>query len=258
YWRSRSPENVFNELEQIYFDLGYRAVAFMDDNFTLSPQRVEHLCEKIERHRMKIKWWCFSRADTIARNESTIQKMARAGLRMVYLGLESVEKSILDEYRKNLSLEITQKAIAVLRKYGIRTWGSFILGNLKDTRETIKKTIEFAKKLNPDIVQFSLLTPFPGTGIYENLHNEGRLLSTNWSIFDGAHPVIRLDSLKPRELKHLLVRAYLEFYKRRHFSEVFGFFKKYLSTNLPFITAYKEKYYQRKRLDHENSAFSPS
>lgn len=258
FWRARSPENVFQEIERIYFDLGYRAVAFMDDNFTLSPQRVERLCEQIERHRMKVKWWCFSRADTIAKNESTIKKMARAGLRMVYLGLESVEKSILDEYRKNLNLEVTQKAIAVLRKYGIRIWGSFILGNPKDTRETIKKTIEFAKKLNPDIVQFSLLTPFPGTSVYENLQKEGRLLSTNWSVFDGAHPVIRLDSLKPRELKHLLVQSYFEFYKRGHFSEVFDFFKKYLFTNLSFITAYKEKHYQRKRFNHENSALSPS
>jgi anaerobic magnesium-protoporphyrin IX monomethyl ester cyclase len=255
-WRARSPENVFQELEQIYFDLGYRALAFVDDNFTFSPERVERLCEKIVQSRMRIKWWCFSRADTIAKNESTVEKMVKAGLRMVYLGLESVEKSILDEYHKNLTLEATQRAIAILRKYGVRIWGSFILGSLKDTRDTIRKTLEFAKKINPEIVQFSLLTPFPGTELYEKLLHEQRLFSTNWSIFDGAHPVIKLDALKPRELRHLLIKAYLDVYRKGRFSEVFGFLKKYLSTNIPFLASYKEKYYLRKRLYHENSSFS--
>ncbi|MGC8777507.1 MAG: B12-binding domain-containing radical SAM protein [Candidatus Caldatribacteriaceae bacterium] len=255
-WRARSPENVFQELERIYFDLGYRAIAFLDDNFTLSPERVERLCAKIEQARMKIKWWCFSRADTIAKNELTIEKMVRAGLRMVYLGLESVEKSVLDEYRKNLTLEATWKAIEILRKYGVRIWGSFILGSLKDTRATIKKTIEFAKNINPDIVQFSVLTPFPGTHIYEELLREKRIFSTNWSIFDGAHPVIKLDALKPKELQHLLVKAYLEVYRKGRFSEVFDFLKRYFSTNIPFVASSKEKYYLRKRLNHEDSSFS--
>lgn len=255
-WRARSPENVFHELERIYFDLGYRAVAFVDDNFTFSPERVERLCEKIEQTRMKIKWWCFSRADTIARNESTIEKMVRAGLRMVYLGLESVEKSVLDEYRKNLTLEATQRAIAILRKYGVRIWGSFILGSLRDTRDTIKRTIEFAKNLSPDIVQFSLLTPFPGTNIYDELLHEKRLVTTNWSVFDGAHPVIKLDALKPKELRRLLLKAYFEVYRKGRFSEVFGFLKRYVLTNIPFLASHKEKYYLQKRLGHENSSFS--
>ncbi|NSW75408.1 MAG: cobalamin B12-binding domain-containing protein [Candidatus Atribacteria bacterium] len=256
YWRARSPENVFQELERLYFDLGYRAVAFVDDNFTLSPERVERLCEKIEQNRLKMKWWCFSRADTIARNESTIKKMVKAGLRMVYLGLESVEKSILDEYRKNLTLEATQKAIDILHKYGVRIWGSFILGSLKDTKDTIKKTVEFARNINPDIVQFSLLTPFPGTTLYDEFLQEKRLLSTNWSLFDGAHPVIKLDTLKPKELRRLLIRAYLEFYRKGRLPEVLGFAKKYLATHIPFLASHQEEHYLRKRLNHENSSFS--
>lgn len=256
YWRARSPENVFQELERIYFDLGYRAVAFIDDNFTLSPERVERLCEKIEQNLLKMKWWCFSRADTIARNESTIKKMVKAGLRMVYLGLESVEKSILDEYRKNLTLEATQKAIDILHKYGVRIWGSFILGSLKDTKDTIKKTIEFARNINPDIVQFSLLTPFPGTTLYDEFLQEKRLLSTNWSLFDGAHPVIKLDTLKPKELRRLLIRAYLEFYRKGRLPELLGFVKKYLATHIPFLASHQEEHYLRKRLNHENSSFS--
>ncbi|MEN3185730.1 MAG: radical SAM protein [Atribacterota bacterium] len=255
-WRARSPENVFQELEQLYFDLGYRGIAFVDDNFTLSPERVERLCEKIERNRLKIKWWCFSRADTIARNESTIKKMVKAGLRMVYLGLESVEKSILDEYRKNLTFEATQKAIDILHKYGVHIWGSFILGSLKDTKETIKKTVEFARNLNLDIVQFSLLTPFPGTRLYDEFVGEKRLLSTNWSLFDGAHSVIKLDTLKPKELRRLLIRAYFEFYRKERFTEVFNFMKKYLVTHIPFLASQREKHYLRKRLNHENSSFS--
>ncbi len=256
-WRARSPENIIQELERIYFDWGYRGVAFLDDNFTLSPPRVERLCEKIEQRRLKIKWWCFSRADTIARHESTIQKMAKAGLRMVYLGLESAEKTLLDEYRKNLTTEITHRAISILRKYGVRVWGSFILGGLKETQETIKKTIEFAQKINLDFVQFSLLTPFPGTPLYEDLREESRILPKSWFHFDGAHPVIRLENIKPQELQRWLMKSYLAVYQqKKYLPTVASFLKKYLILRIPWWRNRKEQYYLRRRIQHENSSLS--
>ena len=102
----------------------------------------------------------------------------------------------------------------ILRKHGIKSWGSFIWGNVRETRETVKKTVEFAKQINPDIVQFSILTPFPGTEIYEKYREVGRIIDRDWKAFDGAHSVLQLDFLNPQELSRLAIRAYLEFYKR--------------------------------------------
>ncbi len=257
-WRSRSPENIFKEIEKIYFDLGYRGIAFIDDNFTLSPERVERLCSKIEQHRLKLKWWCFSRADTIVHDESLVKKMARAGLRMVYLGVESVEKSILDDYKKKLSAEIAQKAVDILRKHNVKSWASFILGSVRDTRETILRTIEFAKSLAPDLVQFSVLTPFPGTEIYEKSLKEGRIVKPNWRFFDGAHPVLKGDFLSIEETKKLLWKAYFEFYREwRYLPHAFSMLKKIMLTNIPPLAKMKETRYWKERLQRVYSSLHP-
>lgn len=255
-WRARSPENILRELEILYFDYGFRAVAFVDDNFTLHPERVERLCEAIERRRLRLKWWCFSRADTIVRHESLVKKMAKAGLRMVYLGLESAEKAILEDYGKQLTTEVARKAVAILRRYGVKSWGSFILGGLRETRATVQKTIDFARKIRPDIVQFSLLTPFPGTVLFEELKKERRILHFSWSLFDGAHPVVHLDALKPQELRRLLLRAYFEAYRGLHaLPQIAQFVKKLCMVKIPFLSRLKEYLYVKERMRRENPSF---
>ncbi len=256
-WRARSPENILRELEILYFDYGFRAVAFVDDNFTLQPERVECLCEEIGRKKLRLKWWCFSRADTIVRYESLVKKMAKAGLRMVYLGLESAEKAILEDYGKQLTAEVARKAVEILRKYGVKSWGSFILGGLRETRATVQKTIEFARKIRPDIVQFSLLTPFPGTALFEELKRERRILHFSWSLFDGAHPVVHLDALKPQELRGLLLRAYFEVYRGFHaLPQVVQFVKKVCVVKMPFLARLKERLYLKERMRRENPSLS--
>uniref|UniRef100_A0A7V3YLQ2 B12-binding domain-containing radical SAM protein n=1 Tax=Candidatus Caldatribacterium californiense TaxID=1454726 RepID=A0A7V3YLQ2_9BACT len=258
-WRARSPENILRELETLYFDWGFRAVAFVDDNFTLQPERVERLCEEIERRRLKLRWWCFSRADTIVRHEFLVKKMAKAGLRMVYLGLESAERAILEDYGKQLTQEVARKALEILRKYGVKSWGSFILGSLRETKATIRKTIEFARKIRPDIVQFSLLTPFPGTALFEELQRENRILPLSWSLFDGAHPVVRLDTLKPGELRRLLISAYLEVYRGWHaLPQAVQFLRKLCTVKIPFLARFKEQLYLKERMNRENPSLSAS
>ncbi|MDK2896833.1 MAG: anaerobic magnesium-protoporphyrin monomethyl ester cyclase [Candidatus Atribacteria bacterium] len=252
-WRARSPENIIQELEQIYFDLGYRGIAFVDDNFTLSPARIENLCDLIAKRKMKLKWWCFSRADTIVKNESMIKKMAQAGLRMVYLGFESAEEEVLETYHKKLSTEISKKAVKILKKYGVKTWGSFILGSVRETKESIQKTIEFAKNIAPDLVQFSILTPFPGTETFAQFSQEKRIYTFDWRKFDGAHPVVAVDYLKPKELTKLLNQAYFEFYKQwRYLPQAFDLLKKLILVNVPLFSTIKENQYWKERLRREN------
>ncbi len=76
----------------------------------------------------------------------------------------------------------------------------------------IKKTIHYAKRLDPAYAQFSVLTPYPGTRLYDSVKD--RLLTDNWEIYWGGQPVIRLDKITPKELQRLIIRAYLSFYLR--------------------------------------------
>lgn len=178
---------------------------------------------------------------------------------MVYLGLESAEKALLEDYGKQLTAEVARRAVEILRKYGVKSWGSFILGGLRETKATVQKTIEFARKIRPDIVQFSLLTPFPGTALFDDLKSSHRILHCSWSLFDGAHPVVKLDTLKPRELRRLLLRAYLEVYRGTHaLPQVVQFVKKLCVVKIPFLARMKERLYLKERMRRENPSFSLS
>ncbi len=211
-WRARSPENILEELDLLYNKYGYRAVMFFDDNFTLDPYRVDRLCQKLLKKGWDLVWFALSRVDTVVRNAKLVELMAKTGLRMLFLGFESAAQETLDEYGKKLKVEEAFKAMDILRRNKVKVMGSFIIGALDEKKEMIKRTIRLAKKLNPYHVQFTILTPYPGTRLYEKVKD--RLLTTNWGDFSGLAPVIRLDNLSPGELKSLFRRAYFSFYFR--------------------------------------------
>ncbi|MCK4385496.1 MAG: radical SAM protein, partial [candidate division Zixibacteria bacterium] len=223
-WRTRSIENVMEEIELLYEKYGYRAVAFFDDNFTLNPKRMVEFCENILKNNWNFYWWAFSRLDSVVKNEELVKLMARAGLKQVFIGFESGSQEVLDGYGKDLNVDSAFKAMEILKKYKITVWASFIIGALNETKKMIKQTIKFANRLNPRYIQFGILTPYPGTTLYEKVKN--RLLTTNWEKFWGGDPVIKLDKLSSKELKKLFRRAHLSFYGRP---------KRLLSTVLPFF-----------------------
>lgn len=92
--------------------------------------------------------------------------------------------------------------------------GSFILGFPEETIETAEQTISLAKKLDLDYAQFSILTPYPRTPLYEYTKKNGMLLTRDWSKFNAIEPVMRLKNLTPKQLRSLLEKAYLIFYMR--------------------------------------------
>lgn len=213
-WRARSVASIADEVQQVRDEFGYRAFAFMDDNFTLDPRRVIDFADEARRRDLDIIWWCFSRADTIAGNEAMVREMARAGCRQVFLGLESASEEILDGYGKRLTVAQQRQALAILRRNGIKVHGAFIVGHPADTRQTVMQTITQALRLGLYVAQFSILTPYPGTPLFDEAVRDGRLLHTDWNLYDGLHAVMRGDHLAPGELQHLLLRAYRKFYLR--------------------------------------------
>ncbi len=211
-WRSRSVNNIIEELEILHKKYGYKAIAFFDDNFTLNPKRVTELCEEILRLGWKFKWWAFSRVEGILNNPKMVELMAKAGNYMVFIGFESANQEILDSFKKRLVVEKAKEAINILHKNKIKVMGSFIIGAMEETKEMIQRTINYAKKLDPDIAQFSILTPYPGTALFEEVKSV--LINKNWSLYDGGYNVFRLEHLTPREARWLIAKAYISFYGR--------------------------------------------
>jgi anaerobic magnesium-protoporphyrin IX monomethyl ester cyclase len=212
-WRSRSAKSIVDEIEFLVHNFGYRAFSFMDDNFTLIPKRVFEFADELERRGLNyIRWWCFSRVDILVKNEEMIRRMAEVGAYMIFLGLESPNESILESYNKHIGNDQQQKAIELLKKYGIEIHASYIIGDVKETVEMAEKTINWAMKLKAKTSQFSILTPYPGTALFEDVRKENRFLHKRWDIYDGLHPVIKLDYIMPKELVTLLVKAYKKVY----------------------------------------------
>lgn len=212
-WRARNAKSIVDEIEHLESTYGYKAFSFMDDNFTLSPKRVFEFADELEKRSLNhIRWWCFSRVDILVKNENMIKRMAEAGAYMVFLGLESNNETILDSYNKHIGNDQQQRAIELLTKYGIKIHGSYIIGDIKETKAMVEHTINWARQVNAKTTQFSILTPYPGTALYDDVEKENRFLHKNWDWYDGLHPVIRLDNLNPKETSQLFIKAYQRVY----------------------------------------------
>ncbi len=234
-WRTRSAENILDELEYLYRRLGYRAVAFFDDNFTLDTKRVLAVCDGILTRGLKMKWWAFSRTDTALAGPAAVRLMARAGLSQAFVGFETASEDTLEAAGKKATVEESIEATQLFKESHINIWGAFMLGFVDETEKMIRNTIRFAKKLDPYIAQFSLVTPYPGTRLFEKVKN--RLITHDWRRFWGGEPTFRLDNIAPERLKFLFRKAYYEFYSR----------PSQLGTWMPYLVRAAWRYYTERK-----------
>jgi len=212
YWRGRSPENVLEEMKTVYEEYGIRNIEFMDDTFTLNQERAEKICDEIIKQGWDISWGASSRVDTLSKK--LVEKMKKAGCWIIFLGIESGSQKILDAIGKRITLEQVKKAVKILKDAGIQVLGSFIIGFLQDTTETIKETIKFAKSLNLNYAEFSILTPYPGTPIFDYAKKNNMLLTENWSKYTAIEPIVKIEGASEKEIKALFQKSYITFYLR--------------------------------------------
>jgi len=209
-WRSRSPLKIVDEIEDVVINHNFNGIAFLDDNFTLDPKRVIAICDEIMRRKIDIYWWCFSRADTLLKNEAMVARMAEAGCKYIFIGFESRNQKTLDSYNKSITDTMAGDVTELLRKHKISVHASFIIGNIDETREMVMDTVRYARQINPQAVQFTILTPYPGTKLFDEVKD--RIITYDWDLYDCLHSVVRADHLGQKELEALLKKAYLSFY----------------------------------------------
>lgn len=162
----RTAENVLGELELI-LEQGYREVFYRDETFTLFKKRNETICKEITRRNWKISWICNSRL--IGIDKPMLALMQEAGCHMIKFGVESGDQGILDAMKKGTTLEEIRQIFRWCNELGLDTHAHVMLGNVGETRETIERTIEFVKELNPSNAAFGILTPYPGTELFDRV-----------------------------------------------------------------------------------------
>ena len=213
--RLRSAENVLAEIEEIIDRFKDVSIIFYDDLFTLEKERVIRICEGILEKGFKFDWKCEGRVDRI--DSEMLGWMKRAGCSMIAYGVESGNQSGLDYLKKNTKLENIRKAFSLTHKNGIGTMAYFILGIPVETYEDEIKTIEFAKEINPDYAQFSILSPFPGTELYNIAMKDGSYIETsvkNPADKDLKKPAILSRNWDEKSLHNIMHKAHTSFYFR--------------------------------------------
>ena len=139
--------------------------------------------------------------------------MRKAGCWILFLGIESASQKILDWIGKKITIEQIRKAVKTIKRAGIQVLGSFIIGFPEETVNSVRQTINFAKKLDLDYAEFSILTPYPGTPIYKYAEKKGLLLTKDWSKYTALEPVMKIN-ITAKQLKSLLQKAFISFYLR--------------------------------------------
>jgi len=216
-YRSNSPIYIVNEILFLMENFGVKEVKFYDDVFTLDRKRIVALCMQLKERGVDIPWSCETRVNLV--DSELLKVMKDTGCYMIDYGVESGNQRVLDSLKKDITLEQTIKAFELTRKAGIETVAYFMIGSPQETSETIQETVEFAKKLDPDFVQFSITTPYPATELYSLALEDGRV-PEKWDEYVYAdlksidNPGFGTKTLSREELRAWNKKAYTSFYLR--------------------------------------------
>ncbi|MEJ2747812.1 MAG: radical SAM protein [Anaerolineae bacterium] len=207
--RLRSPENIMAELWQLK-KLGMNNIHMYADLFTVNREQVMGLCQRMIDEKINIKWTCNSRVDYV--DEEMLSLMGQAGCRLISWGIESGNEEILKKARKGADPAKAERALRWAKNAGIMNWGYFIIGLPGETEETIRDTIEFAKKLPLDIALFHVAAPYPGTPFFfQVVENNWFRPGTHWEQVDmDKGTVLDYENLSAERLLYWQKRAFRE------------------------------------------------
>lgn len=239
-FRLHSVERILGEMKILIEKYGAKEIIFRDDTFTINKKYVKELCNEIIKrgYHKKIEWTCMTRVNLV--DKEILKLMRKAGCWSMHYGIETGSQRLLDMIKKDIKVEQIRNAIKWTREAGIETKAFFMLGLPSETREESLATLKFTKELDPDWIQVTITTPYPGTELYYLAKANGDLKSLKWENYQSWAGFADVDLVyvtkgrNAEELKKLQKRALREFYFRpkvilRHLFHLrsFNMFKKY-------------------------------
>ncbi len=206
-YRMRGPVDVVDEMAYLIKEEKFNSIYFDDDIFGMGKERTLNICRQITKRGLNTPWAIMARVDIL--DEEVLKAMADSGLRAVKYGVESGAQELINNSGKNLDLSKVAETVEITKQLGINVHLTFMFGLPGETKDTIKKTIDFALLLEPDSLQFSIATPFPGSRYFQMLDEKGYIVNKNWQDYDGySRAVIKTDNLSPEDLEGALRYAY--------------------------------------------------
>jgi radical SAM superfamily enzyme YgiQ (UPF0313 family) len=215
-WRARSPQDVVAEWRYLVKEMHATEIGITDDVWNLRLDRAKELCRALIAEGLADVPWVTvhgMRADQV--DEELFRLMVQAGCKRVGFGVESGNQAVLDAIKKRQTLDDVRRAFRLAKAAGVQTMGFFIYGLPADTEQTMEDTTRFALELDPDLANFMIAAPYPGTELWEIARTRGHLFSMDWRDFAIHDEKARYEL--PGLPAELVERKWHEAYRRFYF-----------------------------------------
>jgi len=212
-YRTKSTKRIMREIYDVNWKNDF--IFFCEDNFTIKIKRTKKILETMIRSGVPNKMFfsCQSRVDSLYRNPWLVDLMHKAGMRQVFLGIESVHQQSLDAMNKqNTTPEMIKNVVSMLQDRGISIFGGVIIGFPGETKTMVRQNIQFARSLNLTCIQFTPITAFPGTEFYNEMMQKKMVTTKDYRYYDLFHPMMRTEQLTTNEMYELVGEAYSAYY----------------------------------------------
>jgi len=210
--RTRTPASVIAQIKLLRYQYGIRQIQFYDDTFTVMRKNVIEVCRLLAEEKIDVTWVAYIRGDCFS--EEVAAAMKKAGCHQVLIGVETGDEQIMKNVRKPIDKEKYRQAVATAHKHGMEVRASFILGLPGETRQSMQASLDLAKSMDVDLVQVNLLTPYPGTEVFNYAVENNLLIHRNWSEYGQDKVLMNLPTVSTQELYDFEKYSYRAFYMR--------------------------------------------
>jgi len=216
-WRSRSAESVLAEWRHLVDELGAQEIGVLDDSANIRVRRLEEIANALIENNLNHVPWIFVngiRANLASKELLTLLK--KAGLKRTAFGVETGDPDILKSIDKKIDLDTIRQAFKNAKEIGLETIAFMIIGLPGETRQTMQNSINFAIEIDPMIANFSMMTPYPGTKVYEIVKRQGRFLINDWEdyVFFEQQARYEMGEMTAELVEEMYRKAYRQFYLR--------------------------------------------
>lgn len=198
-WRSMSPEHVIREIEDIVNKYHIQKILFRDATFTFDKERTRRICGLILEKGLKVSWWCETRVDCL--DPDLMKKMKAAGCLGMNIGVETGDPEVIKRQAKiGMTLDKLKEIRKAARELGMRLHFLLMAGLPDETKKTLYATYKLICDLRPESIGICIITPYPGTPLYNEAKQKGWIEAEDWSKFGGHYPVMHTENLSSKDL----------------------------------------------------------
>ena len=215
-WRTKSPDRMLEEIEELYYRYGKRSYVWVDESWNIDPKFNTAFSEALIRSGMKTRWFAFMRADCLVRDEERgiLEAQVRAGLSHVLIGVERAEDESLSTLDKRFYRGgVAEESIRILKERypEVFVQATFIVGFKDENPDSLKRQVELARRLDVDFPAFHPITPVPGTPVFDQAIANGDITYEDFHDFDWMTPVMDSEFMTRDEIADALHEMNKEF-----------------------------------------------